>query len=363
MPIRNLHEKPFDKGTQDKLELYRKYLRGWLPVFIHAKHPTAIQIFDFFAGPGIDVEGNSGSPSVACEEIRAAFSLTGKPLSIKSYFNEYDLQKYNSLKSFVAAQSKDLPQVEFITLQKDFHDAFNQWKPSMHRNTSNLLFIDQNGVRQISKSIFQTIVALPRTDLLFFISSGTINRFKEQSEIIEYVPVTDEDLSEMNGTNVHRIVADAYRRWLPEGFQYFLGSFSIRKGPNVYGLIFGSGHPLGIDKFLRIAWEKGGDANFDIDDDRIDPMSPSLFPELDKPTKIKVFEKRLKAKVLERRLKNNKDAYLFALQNGMLARHAKDALTLMVKDKTLPQQTFHVSYDAWKKRVAEPISHFVEDNL
>jgi len=27
MPKRNLHEKPFDEGTKDKLELYRGYLR------------------------------------------------------------------------------------------------------------------------------------------------------------------------------------------------------------------------------------------------------------------------------------------------------------------------------------------------
>jgi three-Cys-motif partner protein len=363
MPIHNLHKKPFDKGTRDKLELYKKYLRAWLPVFIHAKGSHTMQIFDFFAGPGIDVEGNPGSPAVACEEIRDTLSLAQKPLSIKAYFNEYNLQKYNSLKSFIAAQSESLPKVEFHTLQKDFHDVFNQWKPLMHRNTANLLFIDQNGVRQISKNIFQTIVALPKTDLIFFISSGIINRFKEQPEIREYVPVMDEDLSEMNGTNAHRLVAEAYRRWVPKGFQYFLGSFSIRKGANVYGLIFGSGHHLGIDKFLRIAWEKGGDANFDIDDDRIDPISPSLFPELDKPTKIKVFEKELKAEVLGHRLKNNKDVYLFTLQNGMLARHARDALTLMVKNKNLPHQTFHISYDAWKKRVAEPIHYFAENKL
>jgi hypothetical protein len=29
MPVRNLHQKSFDEGTRDKLELYRKYLREW----------------------------------------------------------------------------------------------------------------------------------------------------------------------------------------------------------------------------------------------------------------------------------------------------------------------------------------------
>ena len=139
---------------------------------------------------------------------------------------------------------------------------------------------------------------------------------------------------------------------------YHLGSFSIRKGANVYGLVFGSGHPLGIDKFLKVAWKRGGDANFDIDKDGIDPSQPSLFPEYDKPTKISVFEKELETAVLGRQLKTNKDVYLFALQNGMLAEHARKTLRLLIKDNKLPKQILHVSYDAWKKQKAESIRYF-----
>ena len=117
----------------------------------------------------------------------------------------------------------------------------------------------------------------------------------------------------MNGTNVHRIVANAYREWLPDGLQYYLGSFSIRKGSNVYGLIFGSGHPLGIDKFLKVAWKKGGDANFDIDKDGFDPNQPSL-PGFSKSTKIEVFEKEVEqAVLLDRHLNTNKDVYLLTI--------------------------------------------------
>jgi hypothetical protein len=175
---------------------------------------------------------------------------------------------------------------------------------------------------------------------------------------MDNLPVTVEDCSWMNGTNVHRIVTDAYRRWLPKDSEYYLGPFSIKKGPNVYGLVFGSGHPRGIDKFLRVAWKRGGDANFDIDRDGIDPSQPSLFSEYDKPTKITDFEKELKSTLLEHRLKTNKDVYLFSLRNGVLASHAKAALNQMVKEKILPEQTFHVSYDAWKKAAPETIKHF-----
>ena len=170
-----------------------------------------------------------------------------------------------------------MPQVAFAILKDDFQSAFKQWEPYMRGRVANLLFLDQNGVKQITKSVFQAIVRLPKTDFIFFVSSAMVNRFRSVQEIRDCLPVTDEDFSRMNGTNVHRIVADSYRRWIPDGLEYYLGSFSIRKGANVYGLVFGSGHPLGIDKFLKVAWKHGGDANFDIDKNGIDSSQRSLL--------------------------------------------------------------------------------------
>jgi hypothetical protein len=233
----------------------------------------------------------------------------------------------------------------------------------MHRGTANLLFLDQNGVREITKPIFQKIVQLTRTDFIFFISSAMVNRFKKSPEIRKYVPVTDEDFSIMNGTNVHRILTNAYACWIPDGLEYFLGSFSIKKGANVYGLVFGSGHPRGMDKFLKVAWKRGGDANFDIDQDRIDPSQPSLFSELDKPSKISIFEKDLESVILNRNLSTNKDIYKFALRNGVLSRHARNAIDEMIKDKKLPKQKLHVSYDAWEKTNVEEIKYFQGNQL
>lgn len=228
----------------------------------------------------------------------------------------------------------------------------------MHGKTANLLFLDQSGVQQITKPIFKAILRLPRTDFIFFISSAMVNRFKNLPEIRNHVPITDEDLLRMNGTNVHRILVNGYSRWIPDGWEYYLGPFSIKKGANVYGLVFGSGHPLGIDKFLKVAWKRGGEANFDIDRDGINPNQPSLFSEYDKPKKISMFEKDIKSAVLERRISTNKEVYTFALRNGVLPTHAKDALKQMMNDGKLPRQNLHVTYNAWKKPSAETIQYF-----
>lgn len=51
MPVRNLHRKPFDEGTRGMLELYREYLREWLPVFINGHLLTFYKFSIFFASP------------------------------------------------------------------------------------------------------------------------------------------------------------------------------------------------------------------------------------------------------------------------------------------------------------------------
>ena len=231
----------------------------------------------------------------------------------------------------------------------DFKEAFEKQFETMQGH-ANLIFLDQNGIKQIDRSVFERITALPRTDLLFFVSSSLANRFKTHPEVRRYLPLNDADLQMMNGDNVHRILSAAYKRWLKPNQKYYLGSFSIKKKANVYGLVFGSGHPLGMDKFLRVAWGHGGDANFDIDGDRIDPSTPSLFPEYDKPKKLTEFEALFRKKILEGTIATNIDAYLFTLEIGVLGSHARDVLNQMVKECLLEKgQRFSVSYDAWSK--------------
>lgn len=110
MPRRNLHKKLFDESTKDKLDLYRQYLREWLPVFIHAPFIETLQIFDFFAGPGMDLDGNPGSPMITCDEIRTALpSSSDKHFEIKAFFNEYDADKFKDLSTCIDKQADALP--------------------------------------------------------------------------------------------------------------------------------------------------------------------------------------------------------------------------------------------------------------
>ena len=102
MSGRDHHRKPFDEGTQDKLDLYRGYLREWIPVFLNTRTIATINIFNFFAGPGTDVDGNPGSPAIAYKEVYDALSMhksANKP-EIHLYLNELAKEKYNTLEAW-----------------------------------------------------------------------------------------------------------------------------------------------------------------------------------------------------------------------------------------------------------------------
>ena len=354
---KNHHNEPFDASTLVKLDLYRRYVRAWLPVFLNTRSLTLdrIQIFDFFAGPGHDVNGVSGSPIIALEEIRSALDQAhANNTEIHLYLNEMMKGKYDTLRA--TCEASDLVNtVHFHYLNKDFQEAFNKWKPEFTRNegtrfkTANLLFLDQNGTKQITREVFSTIVGAARTDFLFFISSSYIYRFKNQPQNVQPSPINESDFDGMTMKNVHRKVCDAYRRWLPNGYRYYLAPFSIAKdyGSNVYGLIFGSGHPLGMDKFLKICWETDpltGEANYDIDDDNIIQGQLTFWDE--KPKKLDLFERHLSEAVLNGSLKTNVDVYEYSLNQGFRASQAKSILGKLVKENKLPRQTFAISYDS-----------------
>ena len=124
--------------------------------------------------------------------------------------------------------------------------------------------------------------------------------------------------------------------------------FTIRKESNIFGLIFGSKHPLGVNKFLDIAWKQNafnGEANFDIAGE-MDARQGNLFG--DKTlTKIEKFEKELKNLILSKKEIGNDEIYTFTIEKGHIPRHAVDCLKEMRKNKEVEHFSYpKISYDS-----------------
>ena len=352
---KDLHRKPFDEGTQIKLALYENYIKEWLPVFLAKKYCIyqTINIFDFFAGPGVDQTGQKGSPLLTIDALQQYFpQIVENSLEVNLFFNEFSKNKLEQLKVAISERKLDKRPVNIFYSNDDFQQAFERYYPQMTtEKTANFLFLDQNGIKQISEIVFKSILELPATDFLFFISSSIVNRFSDHPAIKKYINIPKSKISTCNHLHIHREILDYYRGQIPSNKEYYLAPFTIKKGANIYGLIFGSGHILGIDKFLATCWKidpQRGEANFDIDNDGINENQPSLFQDMNRSKKRKVFENDLQGKILNGELQTNKEVYTYALSNGFLPSHAREAVTALKKAKKLPKQQICISYQSCK---------------
>ncbi len=302
---RDLFHKPFDDGTIDKL-----------------------QIFDLFAGEGMDVNGVLGSPMLILKVLNEfKESIIKSKVKIRVIINEYEKEKFEILSNNLESiADRSLYTLEYYN--EDFIDVFNRFFDSM-RQTANFLFLDQNGIKQITEEVFGKLTSLRQTDFLFFISSSYIKRFGEVEEFQKYLKITKQDLEGKSYYHIHRAVLNYYRSKIPEMKKYFLAPFSIKKPSGIYGLVFGTNHTLGIEKFLNVCWKHDkltGEANFDIDNEKITQSQPSLFEEYNIPNKRQVFESSLKEKILKKELRKDIDIYLFTLNEGFLIKDANSIL-------------------------------------
>ncbi len=359
MARKDIFQKPFDDGTLDKLKIFEDYFKEWLPVFIAKQEPiwTEIQIFDLFGGEGKDCNGIYGSPLRILSVLNQnrALLLTSK-VKVRVIINEYEKEKYDLLISNIASLS-DTSLYTVEVYNDDFSVIFNTHYTSMEK-TANFLFLDQNGIKQITEGIFSQLIKLRQTDFLFFISSSFIKRFVELEEFNKYLKITKQDLEGKSYYHIHRIVLSYYRSMIPKSKKYFLAPFSIKKPSGIYGLIFGTNHTLGIEKFLHVCWKHDkltGEANFDIDNEKIDLAKPGLFAEYNTPNKRQVFEAALKEKIIQKELKTDEDVYLHSLNEGFVLKDANNVLKNLSDEGKLDIDFKLTSSNVHKIKIKSPL--------
>ncbi|HUF48090.1 MAG TPA: three-Cys-motif partner protein TcmP [Vicinamibacterales bacterium] len=227
MAADRFHAKPFDEGTLTKLEIFELYTREWLPVFLSQLPPRwdEIHLFDFFSGPGQSPTGQPGSPLRLLSQVRTAASHPAwRDVKVHLHFFDADPECVATLRAHLTVPGVVPDGVDHEAEVLAFEAAFQRSLPILQRERAAKLVL----------------------------------------------------------------ILDYYRGLLPRAADYFLAPFSIKKNANIYGLIFGSGHPLGMDKFLQVAWKKdeiAGEADFDILGDR----TAGLLT----PTKLGGFEQEL----------------------------------------------------------------------
>lgn len=356
MSSRNLHEKPFTEETNTKLSIFEGYAKEWLPVFVMSNKKVCI--CDFFAGTGYDVVGVPGSPIRILQQICGQIgNIFQRKTFVHVIFNELDRQKYNSLcekcndfceknPELQRAIQANLVKVDIIN--DNFEKAFENNLYEI-QNSPALVYLDQNGVKYLSEQYLTQLVNSEKIDFLYFVSSSYYLRFGTTEEFQKNIAFDIEKLKNIDYKRCHIELVKELNLKIPSTSRVRLYPFTIKKNTNIYGIVFGASHPLGVEKFLRVAWKKNpvnGLANFDIDDDELKSGQLDLFGHIER-TKIEKFQMDLENKVKTKVLKTNKDVYFHTLMQGHIPEHSQECLKKMKQKGIISYSTRtpYISYD------------------
>lgn len=329
---KDINKQEYDESTKLKLDIFGECFEEWLPVFNNNRYIEAIYIFDFFAGSGKDTAENYGSPLVLLDKAkgidRKYCANAQKPISF--IFNENKPTKYNQLKGNVdyyisKCENKHncykcIYKVDVKC--KDFQTFFKESEIENIFNNNKLgkfVILDQYGFSLIDENIFRQLISYPKTDFIFFISSSFINRFKEHPNVVKYIDTSKIDFESIRPNEIHRAIANYFRDLIPEEKEYYLHHFSIQKDKNrgnYYGLIFGTNHTLGMEKFLKICWKYdafSGEANYNIDNNF---EANTLFHVEGETIKKTEVEEELKRKILSGEIKTNIEGFKYVMHQG-----------------------------------------------
>lgn len=343
MPHKDLHDKPFDQTTKAKLEIFEDYAQAWLPTFV-MRGDEAVCVFDFFAGTGYDKNGVEGSPIRILKTIKSQIQhIFQKKVKVKVFLNEWEPKKQQnkfaslqeSCNEYLNAYPEVRRAIELNLYNEDFEVLFPKFLPTIKLYPS-LVYLDQNGIKFLSDKYFLELEKAPQTDFLYFVSASYFWRFGNSEEFKMHLDIDIEAAKKDPYKFIHRNVIDQLKKRLPKASTLRLYPFSLKKGANIHGIVFGASHPRAVDKFLSIAWKRNtvnGEANFDIDGDRA-KAQVLLFEEA-KPTKIDKFKEGLRIEILNGRLRNNLEVLNFAYESGHIGTHAAECLKEMKRNKEI----------------------------
>jgi three-Cys-motif partner protein len=334
---KDINKKQFTEETELKLDIFRECFREWYPVFVNAPFIQRIYIYDMFAGSGYDQIGNPGSPLILLEEAKGDKGqycknmLNGNYPHVYFAFNEKKKNKVEELKTNVSkklATCNLTCKYEKCVFQEnknlffrndDFKNLItntNLLNILNNNNYAKFILLDQYGFIQISDDIFKQLVNAPKTDFIFFIASSFLRRFSSLGLVKKYFQDHSIEFDTDKPQDCHRNVAKYFRSLVPCDKEYYIHHFTIKKNSNYYGLIFGTNHTLGMEKFLKVCWKHdrfAGESNFNIN---YDFEEGSLFFEPNAPNKIKNAKDEISKMILRGVILSNKEGLKYTLKLG-----------------------------------------------
>ena len=352
MAKKDINKHEFSEGTKLKLDIFRQCFREWYPVFVHNPYISHIYVYDMFAGSGKDSVMNPGSPIILFQEARGKNKQYCKALlkenavGVTFGFNEIVDQKRKVLESNLSDELISCKKQckegmcpfdkSFYFKSEDFSSLINNRLLNnilSNKKFAKFILLDQYGFKQINDEVFLRLVNAPTTDFIFFIASSFVKRFQVLPAVTSYFKKNKITFDETKSKECHKVITDYFKDLIPKDKKYYLHSFTIQKGSNYYGLIFGTGHPLGMEKFVKVCWredKQAGESNCNLYND-FEPGT--FFYDIQHTNKKTLVFNDIRNKVLNCEIKDNLTGLDYALRCGCEPKLYVEVMDALIKEK------------------------------
>lgn len=350
--------KSHSNGTKTKLEIFDRYFKESLPVFIHSPFFEEIYIYDLFAGKGKDENGENGtSLNILSGIIPHCEAIKLKKKNIYVILN--DKQESDTLSDnvteFLNLCDKECVigdcifrlDKNLIVKANDFEDYFNETiypRLKYNKKAAKIIFLDPfNFV--MNELLFEKLTSLTSTDFICFMPSFYLRRFKNTNAFENFIKKENLNFDETRANECHRVIAN-YFETLVKNKEYYIGYFSIKYNSAYYGVVFGSNHTFGAEKFQKVCWGLDpitGEADYNIDRELTYGGQGVLFEEESVPEKTKKFKENVREKILVGVLKTDVAVYKYALKNRCLPKMSVEVLKELMKEDKIEKIKTHSS--------------------
>jgi three-Cys-motif partner protein len=290
--------------TAAKHDIYRRYLRRWFPILLggHNAYPAGTYA-EGFAGPGIYRDGEPGSPIIA---LRTFFAEVPPTKGVGRFlFVDDDPRCVAMLKKQLApvvAQSQRPPDAMPVHVAGGKCEDLLERELTVMRAWGQpiLAVLDSWGNAPIPYALMQRLAANPSSEVIVTFLPQHFVRFvtelgDDADDVFGGDPRWREVAGLPDGPAKRRHLLDCYRRALNvAGFRHLLDFELIdRRGQSLY-LVFGTNHPLGVEKMKDSLWEVDrsygvgfrdprddeSEALFELNEPQLAPLGRLLLPEI-----------------------------------------------------------------------------------
>ena len=254
--------------TKAKHELLLAFFNKWVSVHsgYFASHGGGlVRVYDGFAGPGVYLGGEPGSPRILLDALLANTNVRGRWSAVRYEFTfvEQDPRRAMRLRTILgqvqrAARDKgdwsDRVSLSVITGRYEEHLPHTAPAPS-----ALFLFLDPFGYSQAPMTLTTELVQQPKSDTMIFLPLSFVHRFADregQDVALDRFFGTPKWRDIPNGPSRPAALLALFREQLVAAGLRWTGAFRLKppEGGNEYWIVGASGHPSGYESIKEGFW-------------------------------------------------------------------------------------------------------------